>query len=196
MYGSSPDAQPADQTRIGGSSPARSRMRGITLSRDVLPRLRVAEEAGDVDQDRVEELRELVRVRLEALAVLGVVLRRRPRPCASGSAASGSAACTPCSRSRARRGRTRAAPRSSGRAPAFTVVMPARARSGDQLGAIASRPARCRRRRSRSRPRHAEVPVVASSWASTVPPAALTASTPAAPSTPVPVRMTATVAGP
>jgi hypothetical protein len=36
---------------------------------EVVPRLRVAEEIGDVDEDRVEQLDELVRVRLEIVLI-------------------------------------------------------------------------------------------------------------------------------
>jgi hypothetical protein len=55
--------------RLGGKDPRNH------LVRDELPRRCVAEERRDVDQDRVEELDELVRVRFEVAAVLGVVVQ-------------------------------------------------------------------------------------------------------------------------
>ena len=59
-----------------------------------LPGLGVAEEAGDVDQDRVEQRGELVGVDLEVVEVLGVVGDRRPGSSGDRPGASGWSACT------------------------------------------------------------------------------------------------------
>jgi hypothetical protein len=48
---------------------------GHDLLREVIPGGRIAEERRDVDEDRVEELRELVRVLFEAVAIGRVVGR-------------------------------------------------------------------------------------------------------------------------
>ena len=55
VYASSPEAQPALQTRIGSSGRLRLEQPRDDLLGEVLPGRRVAEEGGHVDQDRVEE---------------------------------------------------------------------------------------------------------------------------------------------
>ena len=75
MYGSSPDAQPAHHTRIGASGRARGKQLRHDLVGQVLPRLGIAEEAGDVDQQGVEQLGELLAVELQVVEVVLVALR-------------------------------------------------------------------------------------------------------------------------
>jgi hypothetical protein len=55
---------------VGGTWPSAQQVGDDVLTK-VFPLLGVAKEAGDVDQDRVEELDELVRVDLEAILVIG-----------------------------------------------------------------------------------------------------------------------------
>ena len=74
VYASAPVAQPADQMRSWRPLSSSSTIRGMTSRCDVLPHGRVAEEAGDVDQDRVEERGELVGLALEILAIGGVAV--------------------------------------------------------------------------------------------------------------------------
>ena len=59
VYGSSPEAQPALQIRKGALGPAASK-RGINVCSKVFPTRWVSEEASDVDENRVEQLPELV----------------------------------------------------------------------------------------------------------------------------------------
>ena len=62
-----PIAQPGAQTRIASAvARARPTIGGTIDARHEVPRRRIAEEAGDVDQDRVEELRRTRRDRLRA----------------------------------------------------------------------------------------------------------------------------------
>ena len=72
VYASSPEAQPALQTRIGSSGRLPAEDPRDDLPADGLPGRRVAEEGGDVDQDRVEEAAELLGVDLEVVGIAAV----------------------------------------------------------------------------------------------------------------------------
>src|SRR5439155_9471677 len=161
------------------------------LVRDDLPGLGVAEEAGDVDQDRVEELGELLAVLAEVVAI------RLPVGCAD-------------------RLHPLLEPAHQRRAPVAGVVEAAlvadvleqllELRVGRAHGATGAHSSTAgaisvRGRTSSTPPARIAAPGipkycdVASSWASTRPPARLTAAVPAAPSIPVPER-TIAVHGP
>ena len=93
MYASWPAAQPAHQTRIGSSAALAVEQLGSTC-RAVLPRRRVAEELRDVDQDRVEELLELLRVDLQVVEVVAERLAADRRPSGAGRGARDWRACS------------------------------------------------------------------------------------------------------
>ena len=73
VYGSSPDAQPAHHTRSGESGMRVASNWGRSR-REVIPGLRIAEEARRVDQERVEQLGELFAMQLEIVDVVVVAL--------------------------------------------------------------------------------------------------------------------------
>ena len=70
MYASWPLAQPALQTRIGSSAAFAASRSGQDVVAQVVPGRRIAEELGDVDQQRLEELLELLGVDLEEVEVV------------------------------------------------------------------------------------------------------------------------------
>ena len=72
VYASSPEAQPALQIRTGSPGPLAGQDPRDDLVPDGLPGRRVAEEGGDVDQDRVEEAGELLGVDLEIVGVAAI----------------------------------------------------------------------------------------------------------------------------
>ena len=69
-YASSPVAQPGIQTRIGSSVSLRATIGAIAWALELLPRVRIAEETRDVDQQIARERLDLLRVFLEMRHVL------------------------------------------------------------------------------------------------------------------------------